>query len=103
MRKLIEIDQENLVECDNFECDFEVTNETKDPNSDISVYLNQPCPECGENLLTEEDLNDYKKIMRIINFLNRWFSWVTIFRRKKDKPFEGSVKVHNGIKMEETK
>ena len=103
MRKLIEIDQENLVECDDLECDFEVTNETKDPNVDITSYLNQPCPKCGENLLTEEDLYDYKKVLKLINRLNWWFSWVTIFIPKSKKPYEGSVKVHDGIKMEESK
>ena len=80
-------------------CGYEITNETKDPNADISVYLDQPCPTCGANLLTKKDLKDYRKVMRLINRLNWWFSWVTIFIPKNKKQTEGSVKVHDGIKI----
>ena len=101
MRKLIEINQEHVIECDNLECDYAVANPSGDPSTDLTEYLNQECPKCGENLLTEEDLRDYKKLLRLINRLNWCFSWVTIFIPKNKKPSEGSVKVHDGIEMNE--
>ena len=47
MRKLIETTQENTIECDNLSCDFEIPNESEDPNAPLDKYLNQPCPKCG--------------------------------------------------------
>lgn len=79
-RPLIELSQENHIVCDNPNCDYVVKNKTKEfDNKYIQQYINKPCPECGENLLTYDD---YKKgivfirITRIINFL---FSWITVF------------------------
>jgi hypothetical protein len=101
MRKLIEINQEHVIECDNPMCDYSVSNPSGDPNVDISEYLNQECPKCGENLLTEEDLRDYKKVLKLINRMNWWFSWVTIFIPKKKKLTKASVKVHDGVDLVE--
>jgi hypothetical protein len=100
MKKLIETHQENSIECDNPLCDFVILNETEDPNAPIDKYLNQPCPKCGENLLTQEDLDAYIKGMKIINFLNRWFSWLTIFRTKKSKMASATMTSHKGLKIE---
>jgi len=98
-RKLIEVDQECGVVCDNPVCDFEIKNETGDPNVDIDMYLNVPCPRCGDNLLTEGDLYRYKKFLRVINFINKWFSWLVIFSSGKNYK-EVKVSVHNEIKLE---
>lgn len=85
MKKLIEVlPVKNLIECDN--CDYVVPHPTGDINYIGYEYLNKPCPKCGTNLLTLEDLNFYKTSIKIINFLNKWFSWLTIFsRNKKEK------------------
>jgi hypothetical protein len=99
-RKLIEINQEHVIECDNPMCDYSVDNPSGDPNVDISEHLNQECPKCGENLLTEEDLLDYKKMLRMINIMNFWFSWVTIFISEKKKPDQSTIKVHKGMKID---
>jgi hypothetical protein len=99
MRKLIEINQEHVIECDNPDCDFNVANPSGDPNTDLTEYLNKECPKCGDNLLTEEDLREYKKVLRLINRMNWWLSWVTIFMPKKKKRDEGSIKVHDGIEI----
>ena len=99
MRKLIETTQENTIECDNLSCDFEIPNESEDPNAPLDKYLNQPCPKCGENLLTKEDLDDYIKMMKIINFLNKWFSWLTIFRTKNTKMASVTARAHKGVKI----
>lgn len=100
MRKLIETTQENSIECDNPLCDFVIPNESQDPNEPMDKYLNQPCPECGENLLTQEDLDSYISAMKVINFLNRWFSWLTIFWSKKTKMSSATMSSHKGIKID---
>lgn len=84
-RPLIEIEQESLVQCDSPGCNYSIPNSTGNPNERVDEYLNTPCPECGKNLLTIEDLHRYKKMLSIVNFLNRWFSWLNIFSSKKSK------------------
>lgn len=92
--KLIVIKQEYLIECDY--CEYKIMNIEQDPHADISRYVNRPCPWCSENLLTEKDYQQYQKTLRIINWLNKWFSWLTIFNSKYSK---GSIKVFNGVKI----
>lgn len=79
IRNLIEIEQDYLIICDNENCDYKIENSSKDPNQNIDDFLNQPCPECWENLLTQKDLDNHKKILKIVSFINKWFSWITIF------------------------
>jgi len=98
MRKLIEYTQENLIECDNIGCDFVIP--TKDvPNSDGKEYIGVPCPQCGENLLTEKDYLDDKKLVMLIDKINKWFSWMTIFIHR-GKEVLTEIKVHNGVKIQ---
>jgi hypothetical protein len=40
------------IKCDNPKCDFVDKSVTSD---DYELWLNKPCPKCGENLLTEDD------------------------------------------------
>lgn len=98
-RKLIEISQENLIECDNVECDYVIVNTTKDPNTCTKEYINKPCPECGTNLLTEKDYLDSLKIMKVIRRLNKWFSWLTIFI-PRSKNTTSMLKIHQGVIIE---
>lgn len=102
-RKLIELNQEYSIVCDNKECDYKIKNETGNPNEDIRQYLNMPCPLCGENLLTEQDYIQSLQYLNIINWINKWFSWLTIFVSKKAKPEIVSVHIHNGVKIEQVK
>ena len=68
MEKNLEIeDLGGGIECDNPECDwidYTVTTEQ------LPSYLGIPCPKCGENLLTEEDLKlatDFELAVEKIN------------------------------------
>lgn len=99
MRKLIEMSQEYLIVCDNKECDYKIENTTKDPYVDTISYINAPCPKCGENLLTVEDYLSVRKMTRIVNWVNKWFSWTTIFTSKKSEIQEVTVHCHKGIKI----
>jgi transcription initiation factor IIE alpha subunit len=93
-RKLINFKQKYLIECDNKECGYKIVNETGDPNTDTSSYINQPCPNCGENLLTEEDSRAYNKLMRTVNWINKWFSWLTVFTSPDENGDTVEVHIH---------
>lgn len=95
-RKLIESTQPYLIVCDNPQCDYKIDNPTGQFDSDVSIYLNMPCPECGENLLTQEDYVNSLKMIKVVKFLNRWFSWIT-YLIPNSKKKEVQVKCHDGI------
>lgn len=53
--------------CDNPKCDYADETVTVEMYDD---FLNKPCPKCGENLLTEEDLDLVMRLRSLGNFLN---------------------------------
>lgn len=55
------------IKCDNESCDYD-NNDVK--FSDYEQWLNKPCPECGENLLTEADLEVANEMIDMANMLN---------------------------------
>lgn len=61
-------------------------------------------PKCGENLLTEEDHALFAKYLKIIDKINKYFSWLTIFTFwKKEEPVREEVHrlhFHEGVKIE---
>lgn len=107
MDKLIVVEQEHLVVCDNESCDYKVEYNRNDSiieNATALVkFLNKPCPECGENLLTKEDLEKYLILNSIIKWINKYFSWITFFISKKKKTIKTRIKAHNGILIKEEK
>ena len=55
------------IKCDNLNCDYkDNTVEFKD----YMTWLNRPCPQCGENLLTKKDLDALERLIKIINLVN---------------------------------
>ena len=100
MRKLIEKQQNSLVTCDNPKCDYTVAC-TDDTEKSLVLFIDKPCPKCGENLLTKEDYLQYQNLIKFVNFMNRWFSWITIFYSKEAwaKRQSISVHVHDGVKV----
>jgi hypothetical protein len=102
MKKLIKITQEYLIQCDNEKCDYKILNPDKNIDTYLKFYINMPCPQCGENLLTEQDYLDHLKLMSAIKFINKWFSWLTIFMfTKREKTYIAGA--HNGITIKEKK
>ena len=94
---LIEVNQKDLLVCDNEKCDFHIPHTVENKNELVS-YLNVPCPKCGENLLTEQDLIQSEKVMKVINFLNKYFSWLNyLFFWQQKKVID--VHTHNGINI----
>jgi len=99
MRKLIEETQENLIECDTQNCGYVIPNPDPTIRVDVKEYINVPCPKCGGNLLTINDYNLSRNTDKIIDRINFWFSWITIFLPKKPKHI-ASIKTHNKILVE---
>lgn len=124
--KNIEVVYTGLI-CDNPDCDWE--DETVQP-SDYKKWLNQPCPKCGEIVLTEEDQQNAEILDLCVDFLNdlspeelKTLSKLTeplsdslkndpIFsetsgiehlEKNADQPFSMTVNTHKGIKITEVK
>ena len=51
----------NGIICDNANCDYKDETVTFE---EIDKFLNKPCPKCGENLLTEQDLHNFKIVIK---------------------------------------
>lgn len=98
---LIEVNRENIIQCDTPGCGYVIPNTEGGAGPDGREYINQPCPKCGANLLTEQDYILDKKMMKTINWLNKWFSWLTYlsFSKKEHKATihakDGKVNIEN--------
>ena len=101
MRKLIERHQENLIVCDNPNCDYTFPY-TGESSKLLLAFVNMPCPKCGDVLLTPEDYLISERLIKSVNWINKWFSWLTIFFSKEKNTTFG-VHVHNGVKIIEPK
>lgn len=76
MKKIIEVYQENEIECDN--CNFVSKNDNPYALSEfIAEFINCQCPEFGNNLLTVSDYNDYMNLLKTINWANKYFGWLS--------------------------
>ena len=61
--------------------------------SEYFYYIDRPCPDCGESLLTEAEFQDclkiyakvttYNKIMRVLRWLNPIHYWRLVFGDKR--------------------
>ncbi len=101
-RKLIEKSQDSLITCDNPKCDFTIPY-AQEEEKYLFFYVDMPCPICGENLCTIEDYLLHEKLIRGVNWINKWFSWMAYLIPKKsyDNSKTLSVHVHDGIKIKE--
>ena len=55
------------LQCDSPSCDW--TDETIKVEN-YKEWLNAPCPKCGENVLTQEDLDSVLKVMEMVDLIN---------------------------------
>lgn len=55
------------IKCDNPKCDF---TDMSVQVEDYKQWLNKPCPECGENLLTEEDYRNTQFLVGLVELVN---------------------------------
>ncbi len=102
--------------CDNTECDYQ--NDV--PFEEYQDWLNRSCPRCGENLLTQEDLDTTTSLIELTNLFNDMpdedFKSIISAFGKKEKTNEEfceendlpigtervsvKLKVHNGVQIE---
>lgn len=86
---------ENVVQCDTKDCDYSIASD----GTPLIVYVNQPCPVCGENLCMMEDYERYSGFMKDVRFLNKHFSWIRIFMSDKRFEQKNLVSFHKEIKV----
>lgn len=55
------------LKCDNPSCDWK---DMTIPIEDLDKYLNKECPKCGENVLTQVDLDNAKRLHAMVDFIN---------------------------------
>lgn len=67
------------IKCDNPDCDYH--NDSVEVQ-DYSLWLNKPCPKCGENLLTEADYKTVKRMFKFAKFLNFIFAPLGLGKKK---------------------
>ena len=63
------------LKCDASDCNY------SDMDIDVENYINyvnSPCPDCGENLLTEADYELVKSIMEITDMINEDFKGIDL-------------------------
>lgn len=97
MRKLIDFHQEFKIICDNPKCDYKIKNDSGDININISEFINKPCPNCRENLLTEKDNDDFNIFIKIINNINKYFGWLSFLFGTKSLNKPMSIHIYNGV------
>jgi hypothetical protein len=98
MRKLITIEDEGLsLHCDNDKCVYDL--DVQGPKEDFHKWIDAPCPMCGESLLTVYDYALWVKTGKVIDWINKWFSWLTWFIPKDAKQTTVSVETHEKIKI----
>lgn len=98
-RKLIEQHETSYITCDNESCEFEIGIELKGDGYELVHFIDTVCPLCGENLLTVDDFVTAISTRKIINRLNKWFSWIMIFFPKNTERQTVEIHTHNGIKI----
>lgn len=79
--KILEGQERTDIVCDNPDCDF--TMDTR--NEIVGLFVNEPCPKCGENLLTQKDYMIFSVIHKTFAVINFVFGWVRVFYTEADR------------------
>lgn len=95
--ELIEIKGSGLT-CDNKNCDY--VDKTV-LHTNLASFINKPCPECNENLLTLEDYQLNVKALEVINSINQNYSDRdnSSDTKELDKYINASISCHENIKI----
>lgn len=83
------------IKCDNPYCDYRDDNVKYE---DYPLWLNKPCPKCGTNLLTEEDLIATRRFIRAVNIIN-WIMTPFMLFCKNAKRVKYSVEMNGTGKI----
>lgn len=94
--ELIKIEKIGGIKCDNPKCDYK--DSTVRPQDYLS-WLNKPCPKCGSNLLTKEDLLTFINLLKFVSFINKMGNKLPKFvkdyiEKKANKSEDELISVH---------
>lgn len=96
-KKLLHIRQQDFLKCDNESCDFVLKDKASDRTEES--YINEPCPECGENLLTEDDFVRHRKVLGFIKLINKWFGWLGTYPDDERNEVVREINCHKKINI----
>jgi DNA-directed RNA polymerase subunit M/transcription elongation factor TFIIS len=88
------IEQKNVIECDN--CDYVIPSKNPKILEDGKEYINKPCPECGENLLTQKDYDEFNIVLDRLKHISENIP----SEIENNTEVVASIKVHEGIKID---
>lgn len=85
MRRLIHFDRNDagVLHCDNEQCGHDLDRGAVEWGEHL---ISMPCPMCGESLLTRADYEHTETLFRVIEWLNKWFSWLPWVAAERDDP-----------------
>ena len=89
MANAVEVDVHGI-KCDNPDCTFE---DDHVKFEEYPSYLNKPCPLCGQNLLTQEDLDNTNIVLGVVGMLNK----VLPGPKEGDKLVHATMNIHDGV------
>ena len=103
-RPLVEFeDKGQALRCDNESCGFvyELDGVKQTNPEGLNPFIGHPCPDCGQNLLTEDDFNRAVRLIGILKWMNKWLSWTTVFVKPSEKNVKKvRVSTHKELKIE---
>ena len=88
------------IKCDNPKCDY--TNPDVE-REDYKEFLNAQCPKCGDNLLTDADMDAVIAMEKMAVVMNEAFAWVDedeLNTKTVEKTVEIDVKMDGSGTME---
>ncbi len=94
MEQNVEILSGGGIGCDNPDCKWEDQTVT---NAEMGEWLNRPCPDCGSNLLTQEDYDYLLMFMKSIELINGMD--LKGILESDEQPTVNVVKIHEGITL----
>lgn len=96
MRRLIHFNRQDagVLHCDNKQCNHDLDRGAVEWGEHL---IGMPCPMCGESLLTRTDYVHTEKMFRVIDWMNKWFSWLPWAVEHNDPRLHTvSMRSHNG-------
>ena len=85
----------HMIVCDNPACTYHYHVDSVKMPEVLLAFVNVPCPNCGQSLLTPQDYIDTIKFIRKVKTINRMFGWMTIFSSRQKKVYK-QINIHDG-------
>lgn len=101
MKKVIYGDMERFgkLHCDAPQCGYDLP----EPLPFTEELIGFRCPMCGSDMMTEIDYRNAARVLKIINWINKWFGWMG---KEEEPPGLGETRIwirDGGIEIKEIK